>query len=76
MDPIRQLIEAHTTLLEEGNHYAYFELAYTRQTAWMAWLCSKPREDDPDRKVLAKGQGTTPDEACEAALRSMQSTDH
>lgn len=71
-DPITRFVAAHQKLLDDGNHYAYFELAYTRQTAWMAWLCSKPREDDPNRKVLACGQGETPAEACAAALRDQQ----
>ncbi len=66
-DAIRQLIERHADEIEQ-NAYAYFELAYTRQTEWMAWICSKPREDDPQRKVIARGQGATPDEACRAAM--------
>lgn len=67
-DPIRQLIELHAELLE-GSDYVYFELARTRQTDWVAWLCSHPAETHPDRKVLAKGQGSTPDEACRDALK-------
>lgn len=66
-DSIRKLIAAHGEMLEV-NPYCYFELAYTRQTEWMAWVCSKPREDDPSRKVLAQGQGPTPDEAAYDAL--------
>lgn len=66
-DGITALINAHAELLE-SNPYCYFELAYTRQTEWMAWLCSKPAEDDPDRKILACGQGNTPNEACMQAL--------
>lgn len=70
LDPIEQLIQAHAELIADGNHYAYFELAYTRQTAWMAWLCDKPREMNPDRKVLAKGQGGNPQQACANALKN------
>lgn len=66
-DGIAALIKAHAELLE-SNPYCYFELAYTRQTEWMAWLCSNPAEDDPDRKILARGQGNTPNEACMQAL--------
>lgn len=66
-DPIRALIAAPAVQLEQ-NCYAYFELAYTRHTGWMAWLCSNNRDDDPNRKVLAKGQGDSPEAACEAAL--------
>lgn len=65
--PIASLIAKHAEMLE-ANPYAYFELAYTRTTDWMAWLCSNAREDDPDRKVLARGQGTSPHQACSQAL--------
>lgn len=68
-DAVRQLIARHAALLED-NPYAYFELAYTRQTEWMAWLCTKPQADDPARKVIAQGQGSTPEEACDAAIAS------
>lgn len=67
VDSIRQLIGRHAEQLKQ-NEYAYFELAYTRHTGWMAWLCSNSREDDPNRKVLAKGQGDSAEAACEAAL--------
>lgn len=70
MNPhIEQLIALHASLLVE-NPYAYFELAYTRQSEWMAWITSKPREDDPNRKVIACGQGSTPDEAAKDALEN------
>lgn len=69
-DSIRNLIAAHAGMLD-ANPYCYFELAYTRQTEWMAWICSKPREDDPSRKVLAQGQGFTPDEAASNALAAL-----
>lgn len=72
MDSIRALIAQHSKELEH-NHYAYFELAYTRSTGWMVWITDKPafRESvlvNPDRKVLASGQGDTPEAACDAAL--------
>lgn len=72
-DAIRALIAQHSKELEH-NHYAYFELAYTRQTGWMAWITDHPRSMPPtevvkpDRKVLASGQGDTPEAACAAAL--------
>lgn len=69
-DPIRALIAQHAEQLEQ-NDYAYFELAYTRITGWMAWICSNNRDDDPNRKVLAKGQGDSPEAACEAALAAL-----
>ncbi|MGB6054633.1 MAG: hypothetical protein WBG17_05275 [Burkholderiaceae bacterium] len=65
-DPIRALIADHAARLDE-NPYCYFELAYTRHTGWMAWLCSNLRESDPNREIIAQGQGDTPDEACSAA---------
>lgn len=70
-DPIKRLIAMHNELLGEYP-YCYFELAYTRRTDWMAWLCTKPREDDPERKVLACGQGLTAEEACAEAISAAQ----
>lgn len=67
LDPIRELIALHAEELDQ-NDYAYFELARTRRTDWMAWICTNLRDDDPDRNVLAKGQGDTPEEACAAAV--------
>ena len=69
-DAIRALIAQHGKELEK-NEYAYFELAYTRSTGWMAWITDKPLCSpvvNPDRKVLASGQGDTPEAACAAAL--------
>lgn len=73
-DPIRKLICKHRELLNTGPyaHYCYFELAYTRRTEWMAWICSNHNEEDPQRKVIAKGQGSTPEEACENALSMLK----
>jgi hypothetical protein len=66
-NPFDDLVALHAQLLEE-NAYAYFELAYTRNTGWMAWICTNHRDEDPNRKVLACGQDLTPDGACRAAL--------
>lgn len=73
-DPIRGLINMHGLILETTPH-AYFELAHTRSTGWMAWVCDKPATGTPgtpewnsSRTVLASGQGDTPDEACDAAI--------
>lgn len=74
-DPIRDLIATHKQILTENN-YAYFELAYTRQTDWMAWICSNHRDTDPNRTILAKGQGITPEEACLNALEGIVSVAH
>lgn len=62
-----QVIEIHQEMLNE-NSYCYFELAYTRTTEWMVWVCSNSREIDPNRKVLLCGQGDTPEEASLDAL--------
>ncbi|CUJ50170.1 Uncharacterised protein [Achromobacter sp. 2789STDY5608633] len=70
-DSIRALIAKHTELMR-SNDYGYFELARTRQTGWMAWLCSHPVETHPDRKILARGQGETPDDACREALADFE----
>ena len=69
-DPIRALVQRHAAELTT-NDYAYFELAYTKQTGWMAWITDKPLAFtvvNPDRKVLATGQGGPPEAACAAAL--------
>lgn len=78
-DVIRDLLARHATLIEEGNEHAYFELAYTRQTGWMAWITDRPARGEPgtaeyarSRKVVARGQGDTPDEACADAIFAMQ----
>ena len=72
--PIEGLIEMHGVLLEH-NPNAYFELAYTRTTGWMAWVCDKPATGTPgtesygsNRNVLASGQGDTPEQACDNAI--------
>lgn len=74
-DPLRALIAQHAALLEQ-NEYAYFELCYHRTTGWMAWITDKPMCMPPvvnaDRKVLAQGQGGTPDEACSDAAGARQ----
>ncbi|WP_148279944.1 hypothetical protein [Acidovorax sp. KKS102] len=71
-DPIRALIAEHAAILDQ-NESAYFELCYHRATGWMAWITDKPLcmppVVNPDRKVLAQGQGDTADEACRDAAR-------
>ena len=72
--PVQALLDVHAELLD-ANPYAYFELSYTRQTGWMAWLTDKPFHGpvvNPDRKVLARGQGDTPAEACAAAAQAKE----
>lgn len=71
-DPIRALIAEHAAILDQ-NESAYFELCYHRTTGWMAWITDKPLcmppVVNPDRRVLAQGQGDTADEACRDAAR-------
>jgi hypothetical protein len=67
MNNVIRLIEEHEKL-KDRNPYCYFELAHTRQTEWMAWICSNAKELDPNRVIIAQGQGSTPDDACKAAL--------
>ncbi|MBL7089933.1 hypothetical protein [Acidovorax sp.] len=71
-DPIRALIAEHAAILDQ-NESAYFELCYHRATGWMAWITDKPLcmppVVNPDRNVLAQGQGDTADEACRDAAR-------
>lgn len=74
---MNELIAKHTEMLET-NPYAYFELAYTRQTGWMVFLCDRPAggtvgtpEFGAGRTVLAQGQGSTPEEACRAAVAAL-----
>jgi hypothetical protein len=69
MSAYQDLLDLHAGLLET-NAYCYFELAYTRRTDWMAWLCSNHRDDDPNREVICNGQGATPEEACRSALKN------
>lgn len=71
MTAIDQVMDLHREFLE-GNPYCYFELAYTRTTDWMVWICTNAREIDPDRQVLLKGQGDTPEQACQNALNHYQ----
>lgn len=66
---LSKVMAIHEEMLK-SNSYCYFELAYTRNTEWMVWICSNARELDPNRKVLLKGQGFTPEEACADALQS------
>ncbi|OTG82548.1 hypothetical protein B9T31_14750 [Acinetobacter sp. ANC 4558] len=66
---LSKVVAIHAEMLET-NPYCYFELAYTRSTEWMVWICSKNREQDPNRKVLLNGQGSTTEEACENALNN------
>jgi hypothetical protein len=72
--PVDSLVSFHAEQLE-GNPYCYFELAYTRQTGWMAWITDRPAQGEPgtaayakSRKVIVRGQGETAQEACADAL--------
>ena len=69
------LLELHASLMD-GNSYCYFELARTKTTEWMAWICSDNRDVNPMRKVIACGQGFSVEEACEQALKDYDKRNH
>lgn len=69
---LNDVMQIHQEMLKE-NHHCYFELAYTRTTEWMVWICSNAKEIDPNRKVLLCGQGSTPEEASINALSNYSS---
>lgn len=71
---IDALLVQHESLLQ-GNPHCYFELAYTRSTGWMAFICDKPAggtigtpEFGLGRQIITSGQGDTPGEACAKAM--------
>lgn len=68
---LSKILEIHSEMLKT-NSYCYFELAYTRYTEWMVWVCSNSRESDPNRKVLLTGQGSTPEEAAADAINNYE----
>ncbi|TAM87497.1 MAG: hypothetical protein EPN41_07515 [Candidimonas sp.] len=70
-DPIRALVTRHHDLLDQ-NPYAYFDLRYTYDAEWCAQLCTNAHETDAGHAILAEGQGATPEEACESALKDYQ----
>uniref|UniRef100_A0AAU6W3X8 Uncharacterized protein n=1 Tax=Pseudomonas phage Cygsa01 TaxID=3138529 RepID=A0AAU6W3X8_9VIRU len=69
--PMDMLVAYHAEALQV-HPYAYFELAYSRSTGWMAWVCTNVINRDKRRHVLAVGGGATPDEACRYALANMK----
>ena len=66
------MITQHAEILNQ-NESAYFELAHHKSTGWMAFITDKPLcmppVINPDRTVLAQGQGETAEEACSDAAR-------
>jgi hypothetical protein len=74
---IDALLAHHNALLQDNAH-CYFELAYTRSTGWMAFICDRPAggtigtpEFGAGRKIITRGQGDTPDDACANALLAL-----
>ena len=68
---LSKVMDIHADMLQT-NHYCYFELAYTGYTEWMVFICTNARDQDPNRKVLLQGQGSTPEEACKNALNNFE----
>lgn len=66
---LKKLNKLYETMRED-NHYCYFEVACTRKTDYMAFICSNERAEDPNRIVLLMGQGSDLDSACKDALKS------
>ena len=58
--------------LENKYPFLYVEIARTRATGWMAWLCTHNKETHPDREVIVSAQGSTAKEACKKALQEYQ----
>lgn len=71
MKNLNKVLKLHKEMLKE-NPYCYFELAYTKQTEFMVWICSNAKELDPNRKVLLRGQGCTPDKAAKDAIKKYE----
>ncbi len=71
MPKLEELLKVHASLLED-NPYCYFELAYFKTTGWMAWICTDRWDDNSKRKIIARGSGATPEDACEDAVKSIE----
>ena len=65
--PVKKF-EALFNSIKENEPYAHFEVGYNRKTGYMAWICSRCIDDDPDRTVYACGQSDTLEKACLFAL--------
>jgi hypothetical protein len=75
VNPNAFLVLVDAFMLElEKDPYTYFELAYTRTTGWMAWICDRiPVAGRPQsgRKIITCGQGSTVEEACFRAIQKL-----
>ena len=58
--------------LENKYPFLYVEIARTRVTDWMSWLCTHNKDTHPERVVLANGQGSTAEEACRNAILTFE----
>lgn len=67
---VRHFLIAAENMIDEYPHL-YVELARTRATDWMAWICTHNKDTHPNRKILTNGQGSTVEEACENALQTL-----
>ena len=54
--------------IQNDEPYAHFEIMFTRRTGFMAWICSRCIDDDPNRTIYARGQGDSIESACSDAV--------
>lgn len=71
MSSADEFLEAAEALISQYPHL-YVEVARTRPTDWMAWVCTHNRDTNPDRVVLIEAQGSTYQEACKAGLTQLR----
>lgn len=57
---------------ETGNHYLYFELAYTRHTGWMCWLQNREGGEEHKYNFIPPGQADEPGVACVPVINFLQ----
>ena len=71
MDNVKKFLDTAEEMINEYP-FLYVEVARTRTTEWMAWLCTHNKDTHTDRMVLASAHGFTADEACKNALDELE----
>lgn len=69
-DPVNKFLDL-AQKMESEYPFLYVEIAHTRTTNWMVWLCTHNKDTNPNRKVLVSTQGATAEEACRNALNEL-----